>query len=219
MAECDLSLTTQNKGVLSGISSIGIIVSSHFWGFLADTKGRKSVIVPTLILSFFFSFLSSLSTNFSTLVICRFLCGFLWVFSIFFLRRWDFHEFPFYSISGSSATIYAYLGEFHSSQNRSKILMVASFIFGVCSNYLPILGFLVLTQTFNFHIPLLDIQFKPWRLYLLMCGLPSLISAIILFAFVPESPKFMFSKVGVKGNFMRWRILWFEFKKKYFFDS
>lgn len=77
VAECDLALTTQNKGVLSGISSIGIIVSSHFWGFLADTRGRKSVIVPTLILSFFASFLSSLATNFGMLVICRFFSGFL----------------------------------------------------------------------------------------------------------------------------------------------
>lgn len=79
VAECDLALTTQNKGILSGISSIGIIVSSHFWGFLADTKGRKSIIVPTLILSFLATFLSSLATDFSTLVICRFLSGFLWV--------------------------------------------------------------------------------------------------------------------------------------------
>lgn len=79
VAECDLALTTQNKGVLSGISSIGIIVSSHLWGFLADTKGRKSVIVPSLVLSFLASFLSSLATNFGMLVICRFFSGFLWV--------------------------------------------------------------------------------------------------------------------------------------------
>lgn len=77
VAECDLTLTTQNKGVLSGITSIGIIASSNLWGFLADRKGRKSVIVPTLVLSFISSFFSSLSTNFGMLVVCRFFCGFL----------------------------------------------------------------------------------------------------------------------------------------------
>jgi VNT family MFS transporter (synaptic vesicle glycoprotein 2) len=77
VAECDLSLTTQHKGVLSGITSIGIIVSSHFWGFLADQRGRKSIIVPTLVLSFLASFLSSLATSFTMLVVCRFVCGFL----------------------------------------------------------------------------------------------------------------------------------------------
>lgn len=77
VAECDLELTTQNKGVLSGITSIGIIVSSYPWGFLADRKGRKCVIVPTLILSFISSLLSSLSTSFGMLVVCRFFSGFL----------------------------------------------------------------------------------------------------------------------------------------------
>lgn len=100
----------------------------------------------------------------------------------------------FYSISGSSATIYAYLGEFHGSKNRSKVLMTASFIYGAACGYLPILGFFVLNQTFHFHIPVFDIMFKPWRFYLLLCGLPSLACAIVLL-FIPESPKFTFSKV------------------------
>lgn len=107
------------------------------------------------------------------------------------------HSLCLNSISGSSATIFAYLGEFHSSQNRSKVLMAASFIYGLACNYLPALGFLILNRTFHFHIPLLDIEFKPWRFYLLLCGLPSLVSAIILLIFIPESPKFTFSKVSV----------------------
>lgn len=77
VAECDLRLTTQHKGVLSGITSIGIIASSHLWGFLSDCKGRKSVIVPTLILSFVSTFFSSLSTSFGMLVVTRFFSGFL----------------------------------------------------------------------------------------------------------------------------------------------
>lgn len=104
------------------------------------------------------------------------------------------------SISGSSATIFAYLGEFHSSQNRSKVLMAASFIYGFACNYLPMLGFLILNRTFRFHIPLFDIEFKPWRLYLLLCGLPSLVSAIILLIYIPESPKFTFSKVSMREH-------------------
>lgn len=117
------------------------------------------------------------------------------------------------SVAGSSATIFAYLGEFHSSQNRSKILMAASFVYGVggCSliyktqnnnlqivfpacNYMPILGFFILNQSFHFHVPLFNVEYKPWRFYLLCCGLPSLICAIILM-FIPESPKYTFTKV------------------------
>jgi hypothetical protein len=101
-----------------------------------------------------------------------------------------------HSIAGSSATIFAYLSEFHSSRNRSKVLMAASFIYGVSCNYMPALGYLVLNRTFHFHIPLFDIEYKPWRLYLLLCGLPSLVCAILLLVFIPESPKFIFSKVN-----------------------
>jgi len=79
VAECDLQLSTQQKGTISSISSIGIIISSHIWGFLSDCRGRKNVIVPTLIMSFISTLLSSLSVDFTTLVVFRFFSGFLYV--------------------------------------------------------------------------------------------------------------------------------------------
>lgn len=75
--ECDLNLTTQQKGVLSGISSVGLIIGSYLWGFYSDVVGRKKVIVPTLFLSFVASFISTLAPNYEVLLVCRFLCGFL----------------------------------------------------------------------------------------------------------------------------------------------
>lgn len=39
------------------------------------------------------------------------------------------------------------------------------------------------------HIPLVGIEFKPWRLFLIVCALPSLLCSIV-FCFMPESPKF-----------------------------
>lgn len=74
---CDLSLTPTQNGILSSVCLIGIIVSSQLWGYLADAKGRKAVIVPTLFLSFLCSAISSLGINFPFLVIMRFLTGFL----------------------------------------------------------------------------------------------------------------------------------------------
>lgn len=74
---CDLNLNTTEKGLLSAISLIGVIMSSLLWGYLADTKGRRRVILPTLFLSFVFSAFSSLATNFQVLVVLRFFTGFL----------------------------------------------------------------------------------------------------------------------------------------------
>lgn len=38
VSECELNLSSKEKGLLSGISFAGIIASSHLWGFLADTQ-------------------------------------------------------------------------------------------------------------------------------------------------------------------------------------
>lgn len=77
IAQYDLDLSTQQKGILSGITSVGIILSSFMWGFLADSKGRKKVIVPTLFMTFVSTACSSLSTSYEILLVFRFLSGFL----------------------------------------------------------------------------------------------------------------------------------------------
>lgn len=77
VSQCDLNLTTSEKGILGAASFFGIICTSHLWGFLADTKGRRSVILPTLFIAFLMSFMSSFVQNFYLLTVLRFLNGFL----------------------------------------------------------------------------------------------------------------------------------------------
>lgn len=71
--------------------------------------------------------------------------------------------------------------------------MGASVIFGITCITLPLLAWLVINQTWHLYIPFLDLMFRPWRLFLVVCGLPSLISGVALF-YVPESPKFVLSQ-------------------------
>lgn len=93
------------------------------------------------------------------------------------------------SISGSSATIYAYLGEFHGTQQRSRAIMGSAFIFGVCCILLPLAAFLVINADVEFYVPIFDIAYKPWRLFMFVCSVPSIIS-YLAFWILPESPKF-----------------------------
>lgn len=79
VSECDLNLTTSDKGIIGGVSFLGIIVSSHLWGFLADTKGRRYVIYPTLLVASLLTICSSFAQNVLQFAILRFLNGFLWV--------------------------------------------------------------------------------------------------------------------------------------------
>lgn len=77
MAQCDLNLSNSHKGFLGSVTYIGVILSSHFWGFMADTRGRKKVLVPTLIMSFVTATISSFAPNFWFLAVMRFLNGIL----------------------------------------------------------------------------------------------------------------------------------------------
>lgn len=69
---------------------------------------------------------------------------------------------------------------------------MASVIFGMGGIAMPGLAFLVINHSWQFAIPFLGIVYKPWRLFLFVCGTPSLLCAIALLP-VPESPKFLLS--------------------------
>lgn len=77
VAENDLELSTEDKGIVSSVAYAGIIASSHLSGFLADTKGRRLVIMLSLLLSFGCTLISSFVNNFWIFTAMRFLCGFL----------------------------------------------------------------------------------------------------------------------------------------------
>lgn len=62
---------------------------------------------------------------------------------------------------------------------------------------MAILGYFLLNEDFAYYIPYLDIEYTAWRMYLMACGVPSLLCAIGLL-FIPESPKFLFAKVENK---------------------
>lgn len=98
-----------------------------------------------------------------------------------------------FSISGSSATIYAYLGEFHTKRDGSRAIMGASFVFGIGCLLLPGIAFLVINQEWEFYLPFVNIVYRPWRLFLVVCGLPSLVCGFALLK-IPESPKFTFAQ-------------------------
>lgn len=114
--------------------------------------------------------------------------------SFAFLKN-DGSSFPRYyspSISGSSAAIYAYLGEFHTNAERARAIMFASVVFGIACMLMPIIAWFIINETWEWPLAWLGISYRPWRLFMVAIGLPSLVCAIALLP-VPESPKFVLS--------------------------
>lgn len=77
VAQCDLNLETRDKGVLSSMGNVGVILSAPLWGYLSDTRGRKKTLIASMLIAFIASSSSSFVNNFWLMVFLRFIDGFL----------------------------------------------------------------------------------------------------------------------------------------------
>ncbi|KAE8739516.1 hypothetical protein FOCC_FOCC015012, partial [Frankliniella occidentalis] len=171
-AACDLRMSDLEKGVLGAIVYIGMIFGSHFWGYLADTRGRRNIIRLTLFADAAVAVLAAFSPNFATFVTLKFLSGFF--------------------MTAPQAVAYAYLGEFHSPDNRARAFVWAGVFPALGLLLLPAMGWLVLPQPWAVTLPLVG-EAHSWRVYVVLCGMPSLLTALG-FCLLPESPKYLLSR-------------------------
>lgn len=195
--KCDLKLSLAEQGTLNSVPFAGLVLTSYFWGFLLDTCGRKRIISLASFGGFVFSFLSGFVTNIYLLLLLRFLSGALWVG---FLRNyWHFkNNQNFYCIrlAGVPAGVFAYISEFHTSKTAGRAVAYASmYSFGFLISC-PLLLMLVIPMDWTWNI--LGLDFKPWRLFVVCFAIVNLLNGII-FAFLPESPKFLLT-MNQKGK-------------------
>lgn len=76
--------------------------------------------------------------------------------------------------------------------------MASATIYGVSCLFLPLIAFFVVNREWQFDVPVINVTYKPWRLLLVICGLPGLLSGILMF-FLPESPKFVLGQGNQNG--------------------
>ncbi|CAO1380512.1 unnamed protein product [Diamesa serratosioi] len=167
-SECKMMLSLFDKGLLNGAAFAGVIITSHFWGFLADTWGRKKVLHLGSALTFVFSFISGFSNNVWLLIVTRFTVGAF--------------------VSGITANTYAYLGEFHSDKTRAKAVSFAGVFTAMAFLFCPGLAWILVKLQ-----PAVEEYFSIWRIYLFSCTCLSLMNSVLLF-FLPESPKFLLAQ-------------------------
>ncbi|XP_050303518.1 synaptic vesicle glycoprotein 2C-like [Anthonomus grandis grandis] len=172
-AHCDLGLNITEKGVLVSINFLGIILTSHFWGTMADVRGRKNILVLCLIVGSIISLAASLAP-------------WTWLFILLRLLNGMF-------IGAASSIIYAFAGEFHDDRYRPMVISWISSFVAAGQSYIPGLAWAILPYDWHYNLEALGIEFRPWRLLLIVYALPSLIVAALL-SFLPESPKFLLAQ-------------------------
>lgn len=99
----------------------------------------------------------------------------------------------FSSISGSSATIFVYLSEFHNKAKRSQAILACSVLSGAFSILIPMAAWFIINQRWELDVPSINFTYRPWRLLFIVCAVPEIVSVLMLL-FMPESPKFLLDK-------------------------
>lgn len=75
MMACDMNLNTYYKGLLTSVNFIGLAGSGLVWGYIADKKGRRNMLVTCSLMSFVSSIIGPFMTSFWGFAIARFFNG------------------------------------------------------------------------------------------------------------------------------------------------
>lgn len=102
------------------------------------------------------------------------------------------------SIIGATSIIFSYLGEFVSISNRDVILCRLEVFWNVGMIALPGIAWFILPQQWSFTSPTGNFTYNSWRIFVALCGLPSILGATLL-CFLPESPKFLIAQGKHEG--------------------
>ncbi|KAI8129156.1 Synaptic vesicle glycoprotein 2A, partial [Lucilia cuprina] len=190
IAECDLKLTLINKGTLNSATYAGMVASAIVWGYLADTQGRRKILIIGYLADAVCVFCSSMSQNFVMLVTFKFFGGLI--------------------VNGPGAVLFTYLTELHGPKYRPRVLMALGMVQSLGTLILPMLAWAILSQDWDFVL-FESFNVHTWQIFLFVCGLPSLISGLLLIL-LPESPKFLMSQ-GRNAEALR------AFQKIYAFNT
>ncbi|XP_061399105.1 synaptic vesicle glycoprotein 2B [Musca vetustissima] len=165
---CDLESTVAEQGILASAGFLGIVLSSHGMGFLADTWGRVKTLRLAFTLACISTAISAFSVNIWMLIVFRFISGFV--------------------ISGGQACVFSLAGEFHGNRTRTRHVTLLSGFLPLSLVYLPTMATFILPLQID--TMLLGMKFSSWRILILTNCILSLLTLFGLY-FIPETPKYM----------------------------
>lgn len=167
-AQCDLKLTSEDKGWLNAIIFVGMMVGGYFWGSLADKFGRRTVLMGSLTVNGLGGLISSTSQVFWFFLIMRFVSG--------------------VGVGGSIPVIFSYFTEFLPRYRRGAMISALA-TFWMMGNIIAAgLAWAVIPHARMGYFSE-KFTYNSWRIFVAICTIPSLSSAL-MFAFMPESPKY-----------------------------
>lgn len=161
------------KELLSSAVFVGMLLGGIFGGAMADRYGRRKLLVLCLILNAFAACASPFSPDIDWLI--------------------GFRVFGGIGIGGSIPILFSLASELLPSGTRGKMLSVIASFWMVGSLYTAIVGWIVLGKDAQ-NNRIYTGEYNNWRGFALMCAIPILITVTLMALYVPESPRFLWTK-------------------------
>ncbi|XP_030569393.1 synaptic vesicle 2-related protein [Drosophila novamexicana] len=168
LVKCDLMATLEQQGILASSGFLGVVLSSHAMGFLADTWGRVATLRYAILFSAICSVVSAFSVNIWMLIVFRFLTGFF--------------------ISGGQACVFSLCGEFHGNKSRVRHVTLLSCFMCIAMMFAPAVAIGILPLQLKGS--LLGLRLSSWRVFLIADVSVSVLALLGLFL-LPETPKYL----------------------------
>ncbi|XP_035520727.1 synaptic vesicle glycoprotein 2C [Morone saxatilis] len=185
-ARCDLLLSSSDMGLLTASIFLGMMVGGYMWGYLADQRGRRKVLVVSLTVNGLFGGLASVAPWFWLFLLLRFISGI--------------------GVGGSIPVIFSYFSEFMPRLRRGAMISALA-TFWMAGNILAAgLAWLVIPRTWA-RFSLGSLNFQSWRLFVVLCSVPSLTSALLFRLLMPESPRFLMEAAREKEAIHVFRLM------------
>lgn len=175
-AQCDLNLNTHTKGWLNCIIFVGMMAGAYAWGSVADSLGRKKVLIAISVMNAICIVASSFCQTYELFMLFRFLNG--------------------AALGGSGPVIWSYFAEFQPKAKRGSMLSFMAAFWTLGNLFVACLAWLIIPSSIGYFSS--SFRYNSWRIFLLVCSLPSFVVAILLI-FLPESPKFLLSQGDREG--------------------
>ncbi|XP_063960834.1 synaptic vesicle glycoprotein 2B-like [Lytechinus pictus] len=166
-ASRDMEISSPQKGLLTSIIFIGMLVGGYFWGSLADIQGRRQILIYSLACNATFGLLSSISYNFWLFLTMRFLSG--------------------VGVGGSIPVIFCYFSEFQPSRHRGAMVSCLATFWMAGNIVTAALAWAVIPRDS------LLASLESWRVFVALCCIPAA-SSVLAFLLMPESPKYLLER-------------------------
>ncbi|KAH8023299.1 hypothetical protein HPB51_011742 [Rhipicephalus microplus] len=169
-AERELCMDDARKGWLGGVSFIGMMIGGLLWGNLADKMGRRRTLLSALLTNALFSVITTFMPTYGLFTVTRLCSGI--------------------GVGGSIPIVFTYYAEFLLKKHRGRNLCWLLLFWAIGGVFTSVMAWGLIPRTGATLLGLGRLHFSSWRVFLLVCSFPAVVSVLGL-AFLPESPRFL----------------------------